>query len=189
MSILEEEIRNCRKCALWRFRRNPVPGEGCLDASVVFVGEAPGYNEDLQGRPFVGGAGRLLDKLLSRVGLCREEVYIANVLKCRPPRNRDPKPSEAEACTPYLDRQIELIRPRLVMTLGRHSSSYVLSKSNIQVRSITRVRGRIFEVDMSGLEMTVIPTYHPAAALYNPKYYDMLMKDFELLKREFTRPL
>lgn len=186
MSILEKEIGDCRKCVLWRFRLHPVPGEGCLEASVVLVGEAPGHNEDLLGRPFVGDAGQLLDKLLSGAGLSRGEVYITNVLKCRPPRNRDPKPQEVEACTPFLDRQIGLIRPRVVMTLGRHSSAYILSKANIQVQSVTRVRGRIFERDLSGLKTAVIPTYHPAAALYNPRYYDTLMEDFDLLKRQLT---
>ncbi len=187
MSIVEAEVKACRKCELWKGRRNPVPGEGNLNAAVMFIGEAPGYWEDIKGRPFVGAAGKLLEEMLSKVGLSRSDVYIANVLKCRPPNNRDPRPSEIQTCTPYLDRQIKIIEPKLIVTLGRHSTSHVLPKAGIDAGGITRLRGRVYEVELLGLKVSVIPAYHPAAALYNPKYRDALEEDFQIIKRELER--
>jgi len=186
MGSVETEIRACRKCELWRLRRNSVPGEGNLDATVMFIGEAPGYWEDVKGRPFVGAAGKLLDEMLSKIGLSRGEVYIANILKCRPPENRDPLPVEVKACAPFLDQQIEVIKPRFIVTLGRHSASYILSKAGFEAASITKVRGRVFKVSLLGLEVFVVPMYHPAAALYNVKYRDELENDFQLLKLKLT---
>ena len=183
MAEVVAEIQSCRKCGLWRTRRNPVPGEGNLDAALMFVGEAPGYWEDLRGRPFVGAAGRLLDQLLTKIGLSREMVFIANVLKCRPPGNRDPLPEEVEACTPFLDRQIEIVQPRIIVTLGRHSTRYILAKAGISIRGITQVRGRPYYVDL-GFKVLVIPTFHPAAALYNPKYRSVLEEDFQLIREK-----
>jgi len=183
-----EDVRACVKCDLWRSRRNAVPGEGNIDAAVLFVGEAPGYWEDLKGRPFVGAAGKLLDSLLLRIGLLRGEVFITNVVKCRPPENRDPRPIEVETCTPYLDRQIGLIQPKFVATLGRHSASYVFSKAGLgKVESITRVRGRAYQVRLLNLPVLLVPMYHPAAVLHNPKYRDELERDFELLKTELRK--
>lgn len=181
------EVTTCRKCGLWKNRRNAVPGEGNVDAAVMFVGEAPGYWEDLKGRPFVGAAGKLLDGLLSEIGFSRGDVYIGNVLKCRPPENRDPLPDEIEACTLFLDRQIQIIRPRIIVTLGRHATSYVLSKAGFQVEGITKVHGRTFETDILGLRIVVIPTFHPAAALYNAKYKRELEDDFQLIKLELEK--
>jgi len=184
LAEVAEEVARCRKCRLWSSRTNPVPGYGNQDADVMFVGEAPGYNEDLEGKPFVGAAGKFLDQLLGLAGLRRSEVFIANVLKCRPPGNRDPLPDEVEACGPYLDRQISTIRPKLVVCLGRYSASYVLSRGGVRVRSraggtsISAVRGQVFKVRFNGLEFLAIPTYHPAAGLYNPKLKDKLMEDF-----------
>jgi len=186
MESVAAEVRACRKCELWRLRRNPVPGEGNLDAKVMFIGEAPGYWEDVKGRPFVGAAGKLLDEMLSKTGLSRGEVYIANILKCRPPENRDPLPVEVKACAPFLDQQIEVIKPRFIVTLGRHSASYILSKAGFEVASIAKVRGRVFKASLLGLEVFVVPTYHPAAALYNVKYRDELDNDFQLLKLKLT---
>lgn len=154
----------------------------------MFIGEAPGYWEDVRGRPFVGAAGKLLDEMLLGIGLSRSEVYIANILKCRPPDNRDPLPFEVEACTPFLDRQIQIIEPRLIVPLGRHSTSYILSKAGLKdVEGITRLRGKVYAVDVLGLRVFVIPTYHPAAALYNAKYRDGLEGDFQLLGLELEK--
>jgi len=187
MGAVAAEVRACRKCELGGLRRNPVPGEGSLNAAVMFIGEGPGYWEDVKGRPFVGAAGKLLDEMLSRIGLSRSQVYIANILKCRPPENRDPLPMEVRACTPYLDRQIEIIEPRFIATLGRHSASYILAKAGFEAGGITELRGRVYEADLFGFRVFVIPMYHPAAALYNVRYRDQLEDDFRLLRLELER--
>jgi len=183
MNVIENEVKACRKCNLWKNRRNAVPGEGNLDASMLFIGEAPGYWEDIQGRPFVGAAGKILDTMLAEINLSRSVVYITNVVKCRPPENRDPLPIEVETCTPYLNRQIKIVKPEIIVALGRHATSYVLSKAGIeQVTGITRFRGKVYSVELFGLSVSVLPTFHPAAVLHNPKYRDALERDFRLLK-------
>lgn len=187
MKELINEILNCKKCPLWRTRTNAVPGEGSLNTDIMFIGEAPGRNEDLQGRPFVGAAGKLLTELISKIGLQRSEVYITNVVKCRPPGNRDPTPEEIKACSPYLDKQIQIIKPKIIITLGRHSTKYILSKANIKVNSITKVHGKVFRLNIYNMHIKVIPTYHPAAALYNPRIRSILENDFvNIIKREIN---
>jgi uracil-DNA glycosylase family 4 len=150
----------------------------------MFVGEAPGFHEDKQGEPFVGQAGKLLDKLLGGIGLERSEVYIANVLKCRPPGNRDPQPDEIESCEPHLFRQIELIQPRVVATLGNFATKLLSGKPT----GITRVHGQDQEVTLGGNRVLLYPLYHPAAALYTPAMLNVLQEDFrripELMGRE-----
>jgi len=187
MEEVATEVMACKKCGLWEKRKNPVPGEGDINADVMFIGEAPGYWEDVKGKPFVGSAGEILDEMLSKIGLSRNEVYIANILKCRPPENRDPSASEIEACVPYLDQQIRIIKPKIIVTLGRHSTSYILSKCGLEVTGITKLHGRKYEVELLGFKMLLIPTYHPAAVLYNPKYRSALERDFRLLRRELER--
>jgi len=187
MDEVRSEVEACRRCGLWRRRRNPVPGEGSLNAAVMFIGEAPGYWEDVRGRPFVGAAGKLLDEMLEGIGLSRGDVYIGNVLKCRPPGNRDPRPDEVLACAPHLERQIEIIRPRAIVTMGRHSTSQILSKAGFEARGITGARGRVYEGQVLGLEVRIIPAYHPAAALYNPKYRNALESDFQIVRRELEK--
>ncbi len=179
---LEEEIRRCTKCPLHRHRTKAVPGEGDPNAKVFFIGEAPGRNEDLEGRPFVGAAGKLLNRLLELAGLSRSAVFITNVVKCRPPGNRDPRPEEIEACAPYLDRQLAAVRPDIVVTLGRHSTAYLLGRAGMQASSIMKTRGRIYRIEVEGLEVEVLPTLHPAAALYNPRLLPLLESDFSLLR-------
>ena len=166
---LYEEIRNCQKCRLAQSRTNPVPGEGPEDAELMFIGEAPGFHEDRQGRPFVGAAGRFLEELLASIGLRREEVYICNVIKCRPPGNRDPLKDEIEACAPYLDRQIKLIKPRLIVTLGRFSLGHFVPKA-----SISKMHGKPIRVG----GITCYPVLHPAAALHQPRWRSMIEEDF-----------
>jgi len=187
MEAVEIEVKACRKCELWRQRKNAVPGEGNLDTAVMLIGEAPGYWEDVKGRPFVGAAGKLLDEMLSRIGFSRDKVYIANVIKCRPPENRDPLPSEIKTCTPYLDRQIRIIEPRFIVTLGRHAAFYILSKVGFETGSITEIHGRVYEANLLGFKVFIIPMYHPAAVLYNAKYKDELSRDFQLLRLELER--
>lgn len=160
LAELCEQVRNCVKCPLHRSRTKAVPGEGPENADIVFIGEAPGFHEDRQGRPFVGAAGRFLDELLEMIGLSRQDVYICNVLKCRPPQNRDPQSDEIETCRPYLDRQIELIRPRMVVTLGRFSMARWFANSRI-----SHIHGRPRKLG----GRLYYPMYHPAAALHQPR--------------------
>jgi len=187
MEEVATEVMACQKCPLWTKRKKPVPGEGDINADVMFVGEAPGYWEDIKGKPFVGSAGEIFDEMLSKIGLSRNEVYIANILKCRPPENRDPSASEIEACVPYLDQQIRIIKPKIIVTLGRHSTSYIFSKGGLEVAGITKLHGRKYEVELLGFKILLLPMYHPAAVLYNPKYRSALERDFQLLSRELER--
>ena len=158
-------------------RTQVVFGSGSPDADLMFVGEAPGFHEDKQGVPFVGAAGQLLGKLLNGIGMQREDVYIANVLKCRPPGNRDPQPEEIEACEGHLFKQIELIRPKVVATLGNFSTKLLSGKPV----GITRVHGVEQEVTLGGSTVLLYPLFHPAAALYTPRMLDVLETDFRRL--------
>ena len=166
-------MASCHACGLAQQRTQVVPGEGAEDAEVVFIGEAPGYHEDRLGRPFVGPAGAFLDELLALVGLSRDTVYIANVVKCRPPGNRDPMPGEIVACKPWLDRQLEMIQPRVVVTLGRFSLARFLPNE-----SIGKVHGKPRR--MGGI--VCFPMYHPAAALHQPSLRSVIEADFGLLR-------
>lgn len=181
------EVEKCQRCSLYKTRKNVVFGAGPANAKLTIISEAPGYWEDQKGVPFVGAAGKLLNELLRMVGLERNKIYICNVLKCRPPGNRDPRPDEVEACSPFLDRQIRIIKPRLIVTLGRHSASYILPKIGHPFRSMGVVHGKIFRGELFNKAVTVIPTYHPAAALYNPKYKDAIEEDFRVIRRELKR--
>jgi len=169
---LIEEINSCTLCALSQGRTNAVPGEGNPQADIMFIGEAPGVNEDRQGRPFVGAAGTVLDNMLAVIELDRSDVYICNMIKCRPPDNRDPQPCEMDTCRPYLDRQIELIDPKVIVTLGRHSFGKFFAGE-----TIGKARGRPREWQ----GRTVFPVYHPAATLHNPRLKPVLEEDFRKL--------
>ncbi|HDI86336.1 MAG TPA: uracil-DNA glycosylase [Candidatus Korarchaeota archaeon] len=176
-------ISSCTLCALHAYRKNPVPGEGNPDADLMLIGEAPGRTEDETGRPFVGQAGKILDEALAKAGLSREVVYITNVVKCRPPNNRDPRPEEVRACSPYLEAQVRIISPKVILTLGRHSTGLVFSWAGLPFRSIMAVRGRARRVEVLGLRVTVVPTVHPAACLYNPRLRPLLEEDVKLASR------
>ena len=183
LKVVENEIKKCVKCRLYLSRTNPVPGEGDVNSTIMFIGEAPGKNEDIQGRPFVGAAGKILTELINSMGLDRKDVYITNVVKCRPPGNRDPRPDEIKICSTYLDRQIKIIRPKIIVTLGRHSTRYIFSKIGRNIDSISKVRGRTFKIKLfNKINIILIPTYHPAAALYNPVIKNILLKDFSKIK-------
>jgi DNA polymerase len=182
LETVASEVKACRRCGLWKTRKNAVPGDGSPEAKIMFVGEAPGYWEDAKGRPFVGAAGKFLDTLLAEAGLERGQVFIGNVLKCRPPGNREPAPAEVEACTPFLDRQISAIQPKLIVTLGHYSTAYIFSKAGIAFKGITEARGKFYQARVLGLAVTVFPTLHPAAGLYSAKYKQLLIDDFRLLK-------
>ena len=168
------EVQVCTKCRLCQTRKQAVPGEGSRTASVMFVGEAPGEQEDVQGRPFVGAAGKLLTELLQSIDLRREDVYIANIMKCRPPNNRPPRKDESAACRPYLDRQISLVRPKLVCPMG-NSAIHALIDTE---QSVTTLHGIPFENEL----MTYFPMYHPAAALYTFSLRKVMEEDFRKLR-------
>jgi uracil-DNA glycosylase len=183
-----EVVAGCTRCPLAGGRTQVVFGSGDPDADLMFVGEAPGFHEDKQGVPFVGAAGKLLDQLLAEIGLSRADVYVVNVLKCRPPGNRDPMPQEIEACESHLWRQIELIEPRVVATLGNFATKLLSGRPT----GITRVHGSEQETTLGGRRVLLYPIYHPAAALYTPRMLDVLRSDFarlpELLGREVVPP-
>jgi uracil-DNA glycosylase family 4 len=170
-------VAGCTKCALAQGRTQVVFGIGDSNADLMFVGEAPGFHEDKQGYPFVGQAGKLLDKLLAGIGLTRDQVYIANVLKCRPPGNRDPHPEEIQACEGHLFRQIELIQPTVVATLGNFATKLLSGKPT----GITRVHGAEQPTTLGGRRVLLYPLYHPAAALYTPAMLKVLEEDFRRL--------
>jgi DNA polymerase len=175
---LYQEISACTLCRLHESRTNTVPGEGPPDAEIMFIGEGPGFHEDQQGRPFVGRSGDLLEKFLAMIGLTRDQVYIANVVKCRPPNNRDPLPSEIETCRPYLDRQIELIDPRVIVTLGRYSMERYFPGAKI-----SKVHGR---ARREGTRV-YLPLYHPAYVLRNARALPAAEADFRKIPKLLAR--
>ena len=184
MSIEEiaEEIKNCKKCNLWGSRHNTVPGEGDPNAKIMIVGEAPGRSEDMQGRPFVGPAGKILDRLLAGIGVERKSVFITSVLKCRPPGNRNPTEEEIQACAPFLNKQIKAISPAIVCTIGNVATQHMMQAFGLKPESIGQVHGRVFPINTLELHFKLLPTYHPAAIIYNPGLEQMLRRDFELLR-------
>jgi DNA polymerase len=177
-------VAGCERCALAQTRTQVVFGAGSPNAELMFVGEAPGFHEGQQGVPFVGAAGKLLGKLLEGIGMSRDDVYIANVLKCRPPGNRDPQAEEIESCEGHLFRQIELIRPTLVATLGNFATKLLSGKPN----GITQVHGREQEVVLGGNAVTLYPIFHPAAALYTPRMLQVLEEDFARIPQLLGKP-
>jgi uracil-DNA glycosylase family 4 len=181
---LYREASDCVRCPLHEGRTKVVFGSGNADADLMFVGEAPGMHEDLQGLPFVGRAGKLLDQLLEEVGLQRSDVFITNVLLCRPPGNRDPQPDEIETCKPYLHRKIELIQPKVICTLGNFATK-LLTRSQ---RGITGVHGRPQVHELAGRTVRVYPLYHPAAALRSTKTLEELREDFARLPTLLAEP-
>lgn len=170
LTQLYDQIRVCQKCSLAQGRTNTVPGEGPENAAIMMIGEAPGFHEDRQGRPFVGAAGNLLDELLATINLKRNEIYICNVLKCRPPQNRDPQPDEMDACKPYLDQQIELIKPKIIITISRFAMARWFAD-----KKISEIHGKPKKFG----DLVVLPMYHPAAALHQPSLRRTLEEDFK----------
>jgi DNA polymerase len=179
LAAIAQKVARCQACPLARSATNPVPGDGNPEAEIVFIGEAPGFHEDQQGLPFVGAAGKLLDRLLDSIDLKREEVFICNMLRHRPPGNRDPLPEEMSACQPFLDEQIKVIDPKVIVTLGRFSMNKFLPGEYI-----SRCHGLARYADFAGERRVIIPVYHPAAALRNGQFMTALQEDFQKI-REF----
>lgn len=168
------EVKQCEKCDLCKTRTNTVPGCGNFDSGIMFIGEGPGRNEDEQGRPFVGAAGKVLDSLLESINLKREDVFITNVVKCRPPKNRDPLPEEVSACYPFLERQLDIIRPKIIILLGRHAMDRFLPGQKISVD-----HGKPKRKD----KQVYFPIYHPAATIYRRELFVELEKDFKKIPK------
>lgn len=181
IKAIEARISSCSKCRLHSTRINTVPGEGNLDAQLMFIGEGPGADEDVKGRPFVGAAGRLLDNIISAMGMHREDVFIGNIVKCRPPENRLPEKDEIDSCMPYLDKQISIIKPKIVVLLGSTAYKAIIEEGR---EGITKARGKIIEVD----DIMYMPTFHPAALLRDPsKKMDVwsdMKKVLSLIRKE-----
>lgn len=177
LDYIAKLVKDCQKCPLYKNATNPVPGSGNPETKIVFVGEAPGFFEDQQGKPFVGNSGKLLDKLLTSINLKREDVFICNILKHRPPENRDPEPQEIKVCTPYLKAQLKILKPKLIITLGRFAMNYFFPDV-----FISSVRGQIKNLNWEGLDLTIIPVYHPSAALRNGAMLTALQDDFKTIE-------
>ena len=170
LTQLYDQIKVCQKCDLAKGRNNTVPGEGPEHAEIMLIGEAPGFHEDRQGRPFVGAAGNLLDELLAGINLKRDQIYICNVLKCRPPQNRDPQPDEMEACKAYLDQQIALVNPKVIITISR----FAMTRWFVD-KKISEIHGKPRKIG----DLVILPMYHPAAALHQPSLRSVLADDFK----------
>ncbi len=183
MNLITSEARSCLECSLGENRKNVVVGSGSLDAEIVLIGEAPGRKEDESGLPFVGSAGKLLDSLLESAGLKREEIFIGNILKCRPPGNRRPKKLEIESCEPYLRRQLEIIKPRILAPMGNSALSYFQSRYGLMEESIGDAHGKVCEVEFPWGIVKLIPLYHPAAAIYKRQLLSDLEKDMKKLAK------
>ena len=188
MRRVRDEVLNLTTSPLYAYRVEnnyfPVIGEGSHDAKILFVGEAPGKNEAQTGRPFCGAAGKILDELLASIAVLREDVYITNIVKDRPPQNRDPLPEEIALYAPFLDRQIEIIKPKVIATLGRFSMEYSMKKYGLdgELAPISTLHGTTFSFSAPFGELTLVPLYHPAAAIYTRALMDDLKKDFQVLK-------
>ncbi|MFA4817701.1 MAG: uracil-DNA glycosylase [Parcubacteria group bacterium] len=179
LNELNDLMLKCSNCVLHKTCKQVVPGEGSADAEIMFIGEGPGQKEDELGRPFVGAAGKFLEEMLATIKLKRDQVYIANIVKCRPPQNRDPLPEETAACWPWLLEQIKIIQPKLIVTLGRHSMERFLPSMKI-----SKVHGKAMRREIEGIGRQVFYTlYHPAAALYNGSMREVLIKDFRCIPK------
>lgn len=189
MRKIRDEVVNLKASPLYEYRTSngyfPVIGEGSHDAEILFIGEAPGRNEAQQGRPFCGAAGKILDDLLASIDIPRESVYITNIVKDRPQQNRDPLPSEIELYGPFLDRQIDIIQPKVIATLGRYSMNYIMKQFDLdfEIEPISTAHGKVYEAEASYGPIHIAPQYHPAAAIYNRDLIETLKKDFQVLKQ------
>ena len=181
MEKVKKAVIQCQKCPLHKTRTFPVVGQGNHQAKIIFIGEGPGANEDKTGIPFCGQSGNILDELFESIGYRREDAYICNILKCRPPNNRNPERNEIESCTLHLEKQIEIIKPKIIAPLGNYAMNFILEKYRLKdrIEGISKIHGKAFQID----QMKIIPLYHPAVAVYNANMKDNLKKDFKILKK------
>jgi|LSQX01.2.fsa_nt_gb DNA polymerase len=184
IEILKAEAVGCKRCNFWQTRNNVVFGAGDVNTRILFVGEAPGFNEDKTGIPFCGKAGNILDTLLESVQLTRNQIYITNIIKCRPPKNRDPQDEEVESCKEFFEKQIQIINPEVICCLGRHAFKNIFNKFDIKVEgTISSLHGQVFEKSEDIFNrVKIVVLYHPAVAVYNPNQLPLLLKDFSILK-------
>jgi DNA polymerase len=182
---IKQEVLACQKCSLYKNRIYPVIGQGNHQAKIVFVGEAPGFSESKTGYPFCGSSGKILDELLESIDIKREDVYITNLLKDRPPNNRDPEIEEIKACYPYLEKQLELIKPKVICLLGRHAMQFLMKEFGLEkeIQPISKIHGQVFQSDKLSGGVKIIPLYHPAVAAYNINMKSVLIEDFQALKK------
>ena len=181
MEKLKQEIINCKKCELYKTRNKPLIGDGSINTDIMFIGESPGYKEDLQGKAFIGEAGKILDQLLDIINLSRDKIYITNVLKCHPPRNHSPTRKQINACIGYLYRQIDLIKPKLILCLGKYASKEIFSRYNLSWSRISELHGKVFTISTLSGTLKIISLYHPAVACYHAEMINVLEKDFKML--------
>lgn len=182
-SDIVSKVSGCSRCILHKYRTRPVPGEGSLNSRLMFIGEAPGQKEDEEGRPFVGSAGKLLNEMLESRGINRSEVFITNVVRCRPPNNREPTDDEVNACSEFTISVIRLVSPKILVTLGNHAGRFISNLTGIKWVGVSKMRGKWFRVNLLGLkDIYIFPTYHPATALYNPNIRSVLESDFDIIK-------
>jgi DNA polymerase len=179
---INRSIKKCKKCSLYKTTKNYVLGSGSVESKIVFIGEAPGYYEDIKGIPFVGKAGKILDKLLASINMPRENIYITNILKCRPPNNRNPLKNEIQLCTKYLNEEINIIKPKIILPLGNFASSYVFDMYDLKFEKISLIHGNFFKGNSDFGKVYIAPQYHPAVGVYNQNKINTLIKDFEIIK-------
>lgn len=193
MQKVKKDVTSLKSSPLYKYRLEnsylPVLGAGSYEAEVVFVGEAPGKNEAISGRPFCGRAGEILDEMLKSINLKREDIYITNIVKDRPPKNRDPKPKEIDLYAPFLERELDIIKPKVVATLGRLAMTYLLEKYGAEenVGKISDLHGKVVKIKMSEKEIYLMPLYHPAATIYNQKLKTVLLDDFKKLQKQLKK--
>ena len=183
MKNITTAVYKCKKCDLYKTRNKPVVGEGSIDSNIFFIGEAPGRNEDISGKPFVGKAGKIFDDLLKSIKMKRNDVYITNILKCRSQNNRNPIKAEIKACTKYLTDQINIIKPKIIVTLGNFAKDFIFNKFGLENEKISKIHSKIYNVNSSYGIVKIIPLFHPAVATYNPNKKSTLIEDFKVIKK------
>ncbi len=181
MQELSTQINSCEKCELYKTRKKPLVGDGSVNAKILVIGESPGYYEDIEGKAFIGEAGKILDQLLDSIGLKRSEIYITNVLKCHPPRNHNPSRQEIDSCIGYLYKQIDIMKPKLIVTLGKFASKEIFAKYNLKFTKISEIKGNVFEICTLEGKLKIVPLLHPAVACYHSEMIDTLKEDFKKL--------
>jgi DNA polymerase len=180
---INQLIEKCQFCNLYKSKKNYVRGRGSLNSQLFLIGEAPGYYEDIKGIPFVGKAGKILDQLLFSISLNRNNIYITNILKCRPPNNRNPTKKEIEICTNYLNKEIKIIKPSIISPLGNYASKFIFKKYDLIFEKISIIHGKIFQVKNNNEKLYIIPQYHPAVSVYNSNMIKTLINDFKIIQK------